>query len=93
MSISFTSDYSGFGQYLLNDYKDGYKGVFVERMLGKKRDDCTVQIAKDMMKIALMNEDDLLKLKISANELASQFGWEKFLPVYLQAYDAALRKI
>ncbi len=93
MSISFTSDYSGFGQYLLNDYKDGYKGVFVERMLVKKRDDCTVQIAKDMMKIALMNEDDLLKLKISANELASQFGWEKFLPVYLQAYDAALRKI
>jgi Glycogen synthase. len=36
MSISFTSDYSGFGQYLLNDYKDGYKGVFVERMLGRK---------------------------------------------------------
>ena len=93
MSISFTSDYSGFGQYLLNDYKDVYKGVFVERMLGKRRDDYTLQIAKDMMKIALMDEDDLLKLKISANELASRFGWEKFLPVYLQAYDAALRKI
>ncbi len=93
MSISFTSDYSGFGQYLLNDYMDGYKGVFVERMLGKKRDDCTAQIAKDMMKIALMDDDDLLKLKISANELANQFGWEKFLPVYLQAYDAALKRL
>lgn len=38
MSISFTSDFSGFGQYLLKDYGKGYKGVFVENMLGKKRD-------------------------------------------------------
>ncbi|MCL4376521.1 MAG: glycogen/starch synthase [Candidatus Parvarchaeota archaeon] len=93
MSISFTSDYSGFGQYLLNDYNNGYKGVFVERMLGRKREDCIVQIAKDMLKIALMDDDDLLKLKISANDLASQFGWDKFLPVYLEAYDAALRRL
>jgi glycosyltransferase involved in cell wall biosynthesis len=93
MSISFTSDFSGFGQYLLNDYKNAYKGVFVERMLGKRREESVAQTAKDMMKIALMNEDDLLKLKLSANELASQFGWEKFLPVYMQAYDAALKKI
>lgn len=93
MSISFTSDYSGFGQYLLNDYKDGYKGVFVEKMLGRKRDECITQIAKDMLKIALMDDDDLLKLKISANDLANQFGWEKFLPVYLEAYDAALRRL
>lgn len=93
MSISFTSDFSGFGQYLLNDYRSLYKGVFVERLLGKRRDESVTQIAKDMMKIALMNEDDLLKLKISANELASQFGWDKFLPVYLSAYDAALKKI
>lgn len=93
MSISFTSDYSGFGQYLLNDYKSLYKGIFVEKMLGRKREDCISQIAKDMMKITLMNEDDLLKLKISANEIANQFGWERFLPVYLQSYDAALKKI
>ncbi len=93
MSISFTSDFSGFGQYLLNDHKMQYKGVFVEKMLGIKRDQCITQIAKDMMKIALMDEDDLLKLKISANELASQFGWDRFLPVYLQAYDEALKKI
>ena len=46
-----------------------------------------------MLKIALMNDDDLLKLKIAANELASQFGWDKFLPVYLEAYDAALKRI
>ena len=93
MSISFTSDYSGFGQYLLNDYKDGYKGVFVERMLGRKRDDCITQTAKDMLKIVLMDDDDLLKLKIAANELANQFGWDKFLPVYLEAYDAALKRL
>ena len=93
MSISFTSDYSGFGQYLLNDYSNGYKGVFVERMLGRKRDDCITQIAKDMLKIALMNDDDLLKLKIAANDLANQFGWDKFLPVYLEAYDAALKRL
>ncbi|MGC8533021.1 MAG: glycogen/starch synthase [Candidatus Parvarchaeum sp.] len=93
MSISFTSDYSGFGQYLLNDYKEGYKGVFVEKMLGRKRDECITQIAKDMLKIALMDDDDLLKLKISANDLANQFGWEKFLPVYLEAYDAALKRL
>ncbi len=93
MSLSFTSDFSGFGQYLLNEYKNNYKGVFVEHMLGRKRDDCIVQTAKDMMKIALMDDDDLLKLKISANELAGQFGWERFLPVYLQAYDAASKRI
>ncbi len=92
MSISFTSDFSGFGQYLLDDYDKSYKGVFVEKMLGKKRDDCITAIANDMMKIALMGDDDLLKLKISANDLANQFGWEKFLPVYLQAYDAALKR-
>jgi glycosyltransferase involved in cell wall biosynthesis len=92
MSISFTSDFSGFGQYLLGDYDKSYKGVFVEKMLGKKRDDCITAIANDMMKIALMGDDDLLKLKISANDLANQFGWEKFLPVYLQAYDAALKR-
>jgi glycosyltransferase involved in cell wall biosynthesis len=92
MSISFTSDFSGFGQYLLKDYGKGYKGVFVENMLGKKRDAVITNIAEDMIKIALMSEDDLLKLKISANDLANQFGWEKFLPVYLQAYDAALKR-
>jgi hypothetical protein len=92
MSISFTSDFSGFGQYLLNDYDKNYKGVFVERMLGKKREAFIASIAEDMMKIALMGDDDLLKLKISANDLANQFGWEKFLPVYLQAYDEALKR-
>ncbi len=93
MSISFTSDFSGFGQYLLMDYKNQYKGIFIERMLGKKREDYVTQTAKDMMKIALMNEDDLLKLKLSANELANEFGWDKFLPTYLKAYDEALKRI
>jgi glycogen synthase len=92
MSISFTSDLSGFGQYLLNDYKNNYKGVFVEKMLGKKRDEYIAQTAKDMMKIALMGEDELLKLKISANQLANQFGWDKFLPFYIKAYDEALKR-
>ena len=44
-------------------------------------------------KVHTLNDDDLLKLKIAANDLANQFGWDKFLPVYLEAYDAALRRL
>ncbi len=93
MSIAFTTDQGGFGEYCINEIKEQSGGIFVERLINRKRDDVVGQISRDMLKIVTTNQDELLKMRVSARELSEQFGWEKFLPIYLQAYDAALKRI
>ncbi len=93
MAVAFTTDHAGFGEYYINEIKNPLKGIFVEHLINKKRDDIINQIAHDMLKITLTNKDELLSLKLGAREVSEKFGWEKFLPFYLQAYDAALKRI
>lgn len=92
MSIAFTTDHAGFGEYCLNEFKTSLKGIFVEKFLGKKRDEIVDQISRDMLKLCLTDTEDLLKLRIAAKEISDNFGWDKFMPVYLQVYQDALKK-
>lgn len=92
-SIAFTTDHSGFGEYCKNTFKTETRGVVIEKLIGKRREDVVSQIAEDMLRLIMMSEEDVYQLKISARKLAENFGWEKFLPTYLSAYDLALKKI
>ena len=92
MSIAFTTDHAGFGQYCLDEFKTSLKGVFVEKLINRKREDIVTQISNDMLKLSMSNPEDLLRLRIAAKELSEEFGWDKFMPVYLQVYHEALKK-
>lgn len=92
MAVSFTTDHAGFGEYCTSNFKSELKGVVVEKLIGKKRDDVVNQIAEDMLRLALMNKDDTSHLKLAARKLAENFGWDKFISKYLNAYDFALKK-
>ena len=92
MSMAFTTDHSGFGVYCSSTMKTELRGVFVENLSGKSRDEVVSSIATDMFKIALMNPEDVLRMKLSARRVAENFGWDKFLPIYLKAYESALKR-
>ena len=91
MSMAFTTDHSGFGDYCEGNVKTTNPGIFIEKLVGKNRTDVVKHIAADMLNIVSMNEDARLKLRLSARQTAEQFGWAKFIPLYARAYDAALR--
>ncbi len=93
MSVAFTTDHAGFGEYCLNAFKSDLKGVVVEKLIGKRREDIVNQIAEDMLRLVMLNKDDVARLKIAARKTAENFGWEKFMPNYLNVYDLALKKI
>ncbi len=93
MSVSFTTDHSGFSEYCVNFMKTELKGVFVEKLTGQKREDVVAKISEDMLRLAVTSKEDITRYKIAARKLAENFGWEKFMPIYLNAYDSALKKL
>jgi glycosyltransferase involved in cell wall biosynthesis len=91
-AISFTTDHSGFGACCVNIFKSEGKGVVIEKLIGQKREDIVNKTAEDMLRLAMLNKDDLAKLKMAARNMAENFGWEKFLPSYLNAYESVLKR-
>ena len=93
MAVSFTTDHSGFSEYCINFMKAELKGVFVEKLIGQRREDAVAKISEDMLRLALTGKEDIFRYRIAARKLAENFGWEKFMPIYLAAYGSALKKL
>jgi glycosyltransferase involved in cell wall biosynthesis len=93
MSIAFTTDHSGLAECCLTMQKREINGIIIEKLTGKKHDDIVLQTAEDMLKIAMMSDDDVFRLKLAAKKTAENFGWDKFIQNYFDAYGSALKKI
>lgn len=93
MSISFTTDHSGFAACVQRMFKSHMKGIFIEPMLGISRDEIVSKLTSDMVKIVMMSSDERLSLRVSAKRLAENFGWDRFINNYLTAYDDAQKRV
>ncbi len=93
MSIAFTTDHSGFADYAQYLFKNSLTGIIIEPMLDQTRDEIVSKLTSDMLKIVMMSEDDRFSLRLSARRTAENFGWDKFISNYLEAYEAALERI
>jgi len=87
-SLSFTTNYSGFGRYL-QEYKLTNQGIFIENIDGK-REDVVRRIAYDMLQVVSLSQDDLFSIRASARKTAEIFDWNLLISNYLKAYDSAL---
>ncbi len=91
LSLAFTTDHAGFGAYLTKMRLEN-QGIYVEKLIGKTRDQIINQIANDMLKVVLLDPDDLFKLRINARKTVENFDWNSLFNNYLKAYDLAIKK-
>ncbi len=93
MSIAFTTDHSGFAECAQRLFKNSLKGIVIEPMLGETHEEIVSRLTSDMLKIVMMSDDDRFSLRVSARRTSENFGWDRFISNYLDAYEAALERV
>ncbi|MBN2251145.1 MAG: hypothetical protein JW724_03610 [Candidatus Altiarchaeota archaeon] len=93
---SVTSDYSGFGQYLMElaekskDKKD--PGIYVAELFGKTEEEKTDSLYGILHRYSQYTREERIKNKIEARRLAAIADWGKLIENYLEAHRLAIEK-
>ncbi|MCA9495357.1 MAG: glycosyltransferase [Nanoarchaeota archaeon] len=85
-----TSDYAGFGKYIIKNI-DKQEGVIILERDGKKFEESSENLFEILKKFAMKNKKELMKQRIDAKNLSENFDWERFVINYLEAYEKILK--
>lgn len=88
---SITTDFSGFGRYLLSKGK-GNKGIFVIKMFGKNFSQKVENLFDCIYKFSKFTKEERIKNKVEAQRISSLVDWEKLIERYIKAYDLAIER-
>jgi len=92
-SMSVTSDYGGFGRFILKSLEEKKrKGVFVMNALGKTHEEIVNQTTDILERITKMGREERIKMEINARKVAELCSWKEQINNYLKAYNLALSK-
>ncbi len=90
---SVTTDLSGFGRYICRDcYGKAMPGVFVIKRMGISYEKSASELAKVLYRFAKFDNEERIKNKIRAKQIASVTDWKLMIRNYMNAYAAALKK-
>ena len=93
-SMSVTSDYGGFGRFILENVDEkNRKGIFVVSALEKSYDDIVKQTADILESITSMKKEERMKMEVSARKVAELCSWKDQINNYTKAYDLALKRM
>lgn len=94
LSISITTNYGGFGQWVDRLRYDPWKvGIFVVKALNRSNFEIKNQIADIMEQIVKLSRGRRTELEISAARfIRKHFTWEEMIKYYIEAYKTAKRK-
>ncbi len=95
LSISLTTNYGGFGQWLDRMEYDPWKvGIFVVKAMGRENKEIVKQIADIMENVVNLSRGRRTELEISAARfIRKHFTWDNMIRYYLKAYDMAKRRV
>lgn len=89
---AITSDYSGFGSYLMDNLPkhDDY-GLFVARRKGKSFDAAVGQVVDWMYRLTRMSRRERIAIRNTVESRADDFDWNRLITHYVAAHEMALR--
>lgn len=89
---TITTDLSGFGQWVLNNFTDGYMriGVKVIHRTDSNYSDTVNEIVNGIENVYVMKEPEVRVLRKSAQTIAKAASWKNFINYYIDAYEKAL---
>lgn len=93
-NITLVTDYSGFGRFVLNNYKpeDEIRPVEVIKAVGKSHKEVVKRVA-DLMEFYLkMKVEKRKKTELKAYEVAKLACWEEQIKNYIKSYSLALER-
>ncbi|MCD6367566.1 MAG: glycogen/starch synthase [Candidatus Aenigmarchaeota archaeon] len=91
-TISITSDYSGFGRFILKSTKNPM-GLFVVDAVEKSNEEIVKQTADILEKITKMDKEKRIEMEISARKMAEKCSWDKNINNYIKAYNLATKRL
>lgn len=91
---TITSDKSGFGQWILQNFKQGATkcGVEVVERTDSNYPSAASQIAKDVETLTQYDAKTIAKTRKAAKDTAVKASWELFIKYYEEAFDVAEKR-
>lgn len=87
-----TTDLSGFGQWVKDNFEDGKCGVRVIHRTDSNYDELVHNIAGTMEKAYEMDPTAMKQLRKSVRKTAKEASWDNFIRYYQDVYSIALTK-
>ncbi len=93
-NISLTTDYTGFGRFVQNNYKNGdvINPVEVVEAVGRPREDVVKRVANLLEIYIRMKKDARKKMQLKAYDVAKLACWEEQIKNYINSYILALER-
>lgn len=89
---SITSDFSGFGDYVIKNLKDKNKdGLAIVNRKYKSFDEAANQLAHQMLDFVKMNRRERITQRNNVEQLSTEFDWERLIEYYIEAYEYVLK--
>jgi glycogen(starch) synthase len=90
---SITSDLSGFGDYVINNFPEHDKaGLFIVERKDRDFNQCASQLADIMFRFVQLNRRERISLRNNCEAASPHFDWKNLGKFYDQAYERALQK-
>ncbi|MEA1924846.1 MAG: hypothetical protein U9M95_03160 [Candidatus Altiarchaeota archaeon] len=90
---SITTDYAGFGRYLLQDKDRLNRGIFVIEMFNKKHETKINNLFNCLYDFSTFNVNDRVADKVKAHNYASLVGWKTLMGNYILAHNMAVDRV
>lgn len=87
--ITITTDLAGFGNFI--EKKDG-GGIYVIQRKGKNDEEVVENLTKKILEILNFSDDERVKARIRARELATFCDWKILVNNYFEAHKMAIEK-
>jgi glycogen synthase len=89
---SITSDLSGFGDYVINNFPDHDKaGLFIVERKNNDFNQCAGQLADIMFRFVQLNRRERISLRNNCEAASPHFDWTNLGKFYDKAYERALQ--
>lgn len=94
MNVAVTTECSGFGKFLLNQYGNTQeRGVKVVLTEEKKDEEVVNQISDILLALSKMPDGQMVALKQDAQDMIQVCDWKTQIRNYVLAYDLATKKL
>lgn len=85
-----TSDFSGFGDYVLRNMPDHHdKGIFLSRRTGKTFDQAAEDLSNTLFNFCMQSRRDRIAQRNKVEEFSVGFDWKALATYYYDAYQLA----
>ncbi len=85
-----TTDYSGFGRYLMQDKERENTGIFIIKMFNKNPSKQVDNLYECLYKFSKLNKNERVKNKVKAYNEASLVEWGTLIENYIEAHNLAV---